>query len=150
MTQDSAIYCDLTVFSPDSREQVIKNVPDMLTMFQAVEYAKPLPNGYAFQFPNEAGMFLSIANFIEHERQCCAFYHFALEVEPNSGPIWLRMTGGEGVREFMETAWQDIQGAVKNNLMKTGATKAFDEAIDQAAEVLPTIFNKTAVNNSQK
>lgn len=65
-------------------------------------------DGYGFQFPNEPGMFMQIATFVEHERQCCPFYSFALEAEPSNGPFRLRMTGGEGVKEFMEVVWSDV------------------------------------------
>jgi len=41
---------------------------------------------------------MSLAHFVEPERQCCSFYHFVLEIEPGGGPLWLRLTGGEEVK----------------------------------------------------
>lgn len=96
--EEQPIVCDLTVFSADTRAEMAANVP---ALFKAVQEVRELPDGYAFQFPNEPGIFMALANFVEHERQCCPFYHIVLEAAPNGGPFWLRMTGGEGVKEFM-------------------------------------------------
>jgi hypothetical protein len=65
---------------------------------------------------------MALAHFVEHERQCCPFYHFALEVEPNGGPLWLRLTGGAGVKQFMTTVWANLPGAVAQQLVQTGDT----------------------------
>ena len=46
------------------------------------------------------------------------------------------MTGGEGVKEFMQVAWTDLQGAVSKQLMQTGPGNDLDEAIAQAAPIL--------------
>jgi hypothetical protein len=32
---------------------------------------------------------------------CCPFFTFELTFEPDSGPIWLRVRGQEGVKEFI-------------------------------------------------
>ena len=131
--------CDLTVFSAETRAQI---AADMQDVFKDVQKAQELPDGYAFQFRNEPGRFMALANFVEHERQCCPFYHFALEAEPNSGPFWLRMTGGEGVKEFMRTVWTDLAGAASKQLMQTGPERDLDEAIAQSAPILADVMNK--------
>lgn len=38
------------------------------------------------------------------ERLCCPFLRFLVEVEPNSGPLWMRLTGREGAKEFLRLA----------------------------------------------
>jgi hypothetical protein len=58
-----------------------------------------LDDGYAFQF--RADQYPQLAAFIANERRCCPFFRFTLEVEPEQGPIWLRLTGGEGVKELL-------------------------------------------------
>ena len=137
--EEQPIMCDLTVFSAETRAQIAANMPEM---FKAVQKAQELPDGYAFQFLNEPGMFMALANFVEHERQCCPFYHFALEAEPNNGPFRLRMTGGEGVKAFMQTVWTDLEGAKSKQLMQTGSGHDLDEAITQSAPVLANVMNK--------
>ena len=139
MSEKQPIACDLTVFPAAVREQMAATVPEM---FLAVQEVQELPNGYAFQFPNVPGQFMTLAHFVEHERQCCSFYSFILEVEPNGGPLWLRMTGGEEVKQFMKTVWSDLPGAVDKQLMQTGSGDDLNEGIAQAAPILAATLEK--------
>jgi hypothetical protein len=103
---DQPIVCDLTVFSGPERQELAATISET---FQRVQLVQELAEGYAFQFPNQPGMFMALANFVEHERQCCPFYHIALEAEPDLGPFWLRLTGSPEVKEFIHNAWGDLQ-----------------------------------------
>jgi hypothetical protein len=49
-----------------------------------------------------ADTILRAAEFISLERLCCPFFNFVLEVEPESGPLWLKMTGQDGVKQFLQ------------------------------------------------
>ena len=60
-----------------------------------------MPDGYAFRLPNESDVLLKAAEFIALERLCCPFFGFSLEVEPEGGALWLRLTGREGVKPFI-------------------------------------------------
>ena len=42
-----------------------------------------------------------IAGVVEAERRCCRFLRFAIQVEPDDGPIYLDLTGPPGTREFL-------------------------------------------------
>lgn len=136
--EKTPIICDLSVFSTEIRREMAATLPNM---FKAVEKVQELPDGYTFQFPNKPGMFMTLANFIEYERQCCPFYSFTLEAEPNGGPFRLRMTGGEGVKEFMEFVWKDVQKAVANDFIQTGPTKKLDEAIAKMTPNLTKVMS---------
>lgn len=61
---------------------------------------KEFPSGYAFRF--DADELETVTRFIANERKCCPFMTFAVEVAPESGPVWLRMTGPEGTREVLD------------------------------------------------
>lgn len=127
------IFCDLTVFDAATRQALAAKVPGL---FQAAQQVEELADGYAFTFAAEAGMFMAIAHFVEHERQCCPFFHFTLEVTPARGPLQLRMTGGEEVKTFMQATWQDLQDAVARGMVRTGPEGDLDEAIGRAAPVM--------------
>ena len=71
---------------------------------------KELPDGYGLRFPGEPALCLEAAEFITLESRCCPFFRFELEVEPNGGPLWLRLTGGEGVKQFLEANSQLVKG----------------------------------------
>ena len=64
-----------------------------------------LADGFAFRF--EAEDYQTITAFIANERLCCPFFHFTLEVTPDSGPIWLRITGQEEVKPLLEATLND-------------------------------------------
>jgi hypothetical protein len=59
-----------------------------------------LPDGYAFRFA--ADKLVELVRFIDNERKCCPFMTFRLQIGPQGGPIWLRMTGPEGTREVLQ------------------------------------------------
>lgn len=59
-----------------------------------------LPDGYAIRFlPDDLE---AVARFVENERRCCPFLTFALTLDPDYGPLWLRMTGPTGTRAVLD------------------------------------------------
>jgi len=56
--------------------------------------------GYAFRF--DADAFDDLARWVTNERRCCPFLSFALELAPDGGPLWLRLTGPAGTRAFLD------------------------------------------------
>lgn len=71
-------------------------------LFAGVEEHRELKDGYAFRFSGSGDWGAKIAEFVATERQCCTFFRFDLTFEPNLGPIWLKLTGPAGVKEFIE------------------------------------------------
>ena len=63
-----------------------------------------LANGYAIRFDAEA--FDDIARFVTNERRCCPFMSFTIELSADSGPIWLRLSGPAGTRDFLAAGLQ--------------------------------------------
>jgi hypothetical protein len=94
----SPFACDMRAIAPDRRGAHMATIEEL---FRAVEDIQELPNGYAFKLPNEQDVLLTAAKFIALERLCCPFFGFAIEVEPEGGAVWLRLTGREGVKPFI-------------------------------------------------
>lgn len=90
--------CDMTAIAPEDRD---RHMATAYEVFQAVQSVRELPNGYAFRLPNNTTMLLKTAEFIANERLCCPFFGFTLEIEPDGGPLWVRLTGREGVKPFI-------------------------------------------------
>jgi len=67
---------------------------------EQVRERRRLADGYAFRF--DADTFDEIARFAANERRCCPFLAFTLELAPNEGPIWLRLTGPAGTHAFLD------------------------------------------------
>lgn len=111
----SPFFCDMTAIAPTQRKQ---HVATAIEVFRAVQDIHELPNGYAFRLPNDATLLLKTAEFIMRERLCCPFFGFSVEVEPEGGPLWLRLTGGDGIKAFIraeigEALPQTIAGTVQ-------------------------------------
>lgn len=138
--EDQPIVCDLTAIAADVREQHVLNSP---RIFQAALEVRALRDGYAFRLPNEPGMWLALANFVEHERRCCPFWRFGLTVEPQHGPLWLELTGAEGAKELLTTALNEQGGeAMFKRLIHTGGDKSLDQAVAQSAVTLSGVLTK--------
>jgi hypothetical protein len=96
---EPAIACDLTAIAPEQRERhgVIAE-----QLFGAVQETQELPDGYAFRLPGTSEMLLKAAEFVSNERLCCSFFGFTLEIEPQGGSLWLKLTGSEQVKQFIQ------------------------------------------------
>lgn len=91
----SPFVCNMSAIAPDERPQ---HVATIRQVFAATQEIQELPDGYTFRLPNDALVLLKIAEFITRERLCCPFLGFAVEVEEEGGPVWLRLTGREGAK----------------------------------------------------
>ena len=63
---------------------------------------KELEEGYAFRHSPDGEILLAIAEFVANERLCCPFLDFALTIERDGGPVWLRMTGKGEAKHVLE------------------------------------------------
>lgn len=98
---DIPIACHLPEPALVQRQQELK-----ATLFQRVTAVQELADGYALRFPGDETTAETLLTFIQFERRCCPFFHFELSFEPAQGPIWLRLRGGEGVKEFIHEELQ--------------------------------------------
>jgi hypothetical protein len=104
MDEKQAMRCDLTAIPAAVRRQHLASIP---AIFQAVQEVRELPDGYALRFANEPGRFMALANYVEYERLCCSFLQYGIEIEPHGGPIWLRLSGGQRVKEALAAVWSE-------------------------------------------
>lgn len=70
-------------------------------LVRRAEARQDLPEGQRLRFAATADTLAAIARTIEAEHHCCRFLRFQITVEPDSGPIWLELTGPPGTREFV-------------------------------------------------
>ncbi|SRR5712692_7629210 len=99
MTNESPIACNFTALSTEQRahRQALAQ-----HMHAATQEICELPDGYAFRFPADPALCLRVAEFMTLERRCCPFFTFALELQHEGGPMWLRLTGRYGVKQFLQ------------------------------------------------
>ena len=70
-------------------------------MKRNAEEFEELSRGYGVRFPLNKKMLVVLVDFIVLERLCCAFFDFVIRVDSGSEHVWLKLTGGEGVKEFL-------------------------------------------------
>jgi hypothetical protein len=63
------------------------------------EATEELADSYAFRFAAEA--FPLVVAFVAHERRCCPFLTFCIEVPPAEAAITLRMAGSPAAKELI-------------------------------------------------
>ncbi len=73
----------------------------MALMETTVLERRELPDGYGYRVPPES--LPQLAEWITLESKCCPFFDFQLELgRQPGGSLWFRLTGGEGVKEFVD------------------------------------------------
>lgn len=63
------------------------------------EATEELADGYAFRFAAE--ILPLVAAFVAHERHCCPFFTFRIEVPPAEANITLRMAGSPAAKALI-------------------------------------------------
>jgi hypothetical protein len=94
----------MTAIPPDQRQAHLMTSKDL---FSRIEEFRELPDGYEFRFASERDLIVKLSEFISLEKLCCPFLTFVVEVEAEDGPVWLRLTGREGVKAFIR---EEING----------------------------------------
>jgi hypothetical protein len=91
--------CNLKALTPQQRQ-----AHEALTgrLFQSVETRRELPAGFELRVDSRKVSIVELATWLDDERRCCPFLDLAIEKEPQDGPLWLRLTGPEGVKEFLK------------------------------------------------
>ena len=67
----------------------------------AITERRELPDGYSFRVDNEHLTADQLVEWVNLERQCCPFFGFEILWEPENGPVWLQLTGPQGVKDFI-------------------------------------------------
>ena len=66
-----------------------------------VERVDELPDGFALRWGSGDPWAERALEIVHLERQCCPFIRFEVSLEPNDGPITLRLLGNEVVKQFI-------------------------------------------------
>jgi hypothetical protein len=104
--QESPLACDRLALTQAQRKRHFDELGPMLRSLKTS--ARELPDGFEFQFPSDMKTYQLVAEWVAGERVCCPFFEIGLRSEPEGGPLWLRLTGRDGVKEFLHAegaAW---------------------------------------------
>ena len=76
----------------------------LLARFRSsVTAIEELSDGYVFCLPGDRNTIAIAAEMFAAERECCPFLTFTLTAQPNAGPLFVRITGPVGTKEFLRT-----------------------------------------------
>ena len=98
MREESPFACEMGAIAPEQRGAHITTIE---RLFGAVQNIRELPDGYAFELPNESDVLLTASEFIINERLCCPFLEFNLNLISNQEPVSLSLRGPTGTQEFL-------------------------------------------------
>lgn len=91
------LSCNLNAFTAVERQRWRELGDEMRAgVVERVE----LPDGYAFRLGAPASL-ANLGEWMALERRCSPFFRFFLEVEEGAGPMWLSLTGPEGVKKIL-------------------------------------------------
>jgi hypothetical protein len=99
LRRESAFACDRAALNPAARTRHFKELGPALRA--AHQRIRELPDGFEFGFPGDTATFRLAAEWAEGEHLCCPFFDIDLRLEREGGLLWLRLTGRDGVKQFI-------------------------------------------------
>jgi hypothetical protein len=98
--QVSRFACNAFALSPEVRKRHFDEVgPALLKLKKST---RELPDGYEFELPPDKGTYLLLTEWVFQERLCCPFFDIGVRFDRENGPLWLRLTGRLGTKEFIK------------------------------------------------
>ena len=103
---ESPLACNVTALTPKERTRHFDELgPKLRSLRKGV---RELADGYEFEFPSDAATYRLLIEWAAGERVCCPFFDVDVRSTREGGPLLLRLTGRDGVKEFIEVdgaAW---------------------------------------------
>ena len=93
-----AFSCNLSALDPEQRRRHDILAKDLFPKHLEIT---ELPDGYGFRFPNNRSLFTALSEWATLEQLCCPFLTLTLELQRDQGPIWLKASGRDGVKDFL-------------------------------------------------
>ena len=98
--QVSRFACNAFALSPEARKRHFDELgPALLKLKKST---RELPDGYEFELPPDKGTYQMLTEWAFQERLCCPFFDIDVRFERENGPLWLRLTGRPGTKEFIK------------------------------------------------
>ena len=100
---ETPVFCRLT--SAEMRARLGEIRADFLLHVNDVD---ELEHGYRYWFEKSTERMVKLAEFIDFESQCCAFFHFDLSLAPGAERVSLSLTGPDGAKDFLEFTMRSV------------------------------------------
>jgi hypothetical protein len=97
---ESPFACNAFALSPEVRKRHFEELgPALLKLKKSM---RELPDGYEFELPADNTTYQLLTEWAFQERLCCPFFDIDLRFDRENGPLWLRLTGRSGTKEFIK------------------------------------------------
>ena len=97
---ESPFACNAFALSPEVRKRHFEELgPALLKLKKST---RELPDGYEFELPADNRTYQMLTEWAFQERLCCPFFDIDLRFDREDGPLWLRLTGRPGTKEFIK------------------------------------------------
>ena len=97
---ESPFACNAFALSPEARKRHFEEVgPALLKLKKSM---RELPDGYEIELPADNTTYQLLTEWAFQERLCCPFFDITLRFDRENGPLWLRLTGRPGTKEFIK------------------------------------------------
>jgi hypothetical protein len=105
--RESPFACSAFALSPEVRKRHFEELAPAL--LKLTKRTRELPDGYEFEFPADNKTYQLLTEWAFQERLCCPFFDIALRFDRENGPLWLRLTGRPGTKEFIKAEFELAQ-----------------------------------------
>jgi hypothetical protein len=97
---ESPFACNAFALSPEVRKRHFEELgPALLELKKSI---RELPDGYELELPADNKTYQLLTAWAFNERLCCPFFDIVLRFDRENGPLWLRLTGRPGTKEFIK------------------------------------------------
>lgn len=97
----SGFACNRLALDPEERKRHFEILgPALRAMHKQV---RELADGFEFEFAGDGEIVQKVAEWAAGERRCCPFFDIELRFAHDHDGLWLRLTGREGVKQFIRT-----------------------------------------------
>ena len=99
-SQTQPFACNALALSPELRKRHFEELgPALLKLKKST---RELPDGYEFEFSADNKTYQLLTEWAFEERSCCPFFGIDMRFDRENGPLWLRLTGRPGTKEFIK------------------------------------------------
>jgi hypothetical protein len=96
----SPFACNAFALSPEVRKRHFEELGPALLKLKKT--TRELSDGYEFELPADNKTYQLLTEWAFQERLCCPFFDINLRFDREAGPLWLRLTGRPGTKDFIK------------------------------------------------
>jgi hypothetical protein len=102
--QSEQLVCKLIGAEKAEKKELLKK-----EIFSQVTKVEEINNGYILNFEDKDNILLKLTDYLMIEKECCPFFVFDLNIQPNSKGISLKISGQEGAKDMLKPLVDEIK-----------------------------------------